>query len=198
MYTTSLLFSSLFALMATAKPINTNLIERSSASSGSDTFNIEICNNCPSTKQFGIYQVSSSFQMNQMCDPVTIGQNQTQTISAPYKGIGMRLSGHAEWGTGGQWAHQALFEFGYSEYNGLAGTAYDLSLMEGTDSDVGLAVYPILSGDADSDDCPSKVCLPGNCDASQGWTNPDQVSDGSPADTVCYHGKMDFKVVFCP
>ena len=46
MYTTSFLLSSLFALTATAKPINTNLIERSSASSGSDTFNIEICNNC--------------------------------------------------------------------------------------------------------------------------------------------------------
>ena len=198
MYTISLLFSSLFALMAAAKPININLIERSSASSGSDTFNIEISNNCSSTKHFGIYQVTSSFQMNQMSDPVVIGQNQTQNISAPYKDIGMRLSGHAEWGTSGQWASQALFEFGYSEYNDLAGTAYDLSIMEGSDSDVGLAVYPILSDGVDSDDCPSKICLPGNCNSTQGWTNADQVSDGSPADTVCYHGKMNFKVVFCP
>lgn len=189
MYTAAWIISSLFALTATAKPIrHTHHIR------DSDTFNIEICNNCPATKQFGIYQVSGSFQMNQMCDPVSIDSNSTQTIQAPYKGIGMRLSGHADWGTGGQWAAQALFEFGYSEYNGLEGTAYDLSLMEGTDSDIGLAVYP----STDSEDCPSKVCHPGDCDASQGWTSPDQVSSGSPADTVCYHGKTNFKVVFCP
>jgi hypothetical protein len=198
MYSSSLLLSALFALTATAKPINTNLIERSSASSSPDTFNIEICNNCPADKHFGIYEITGSFQMLQTCDPVTVGQGESKTISAPYKGIGMRLSGHAEWGTGGQWAPQALFEFGYSEYNGLEGTAYDLSLMQGSESDVGLAVYPILSDDASSSDCPNKICYPGNCDPSQGWTNPDQVSDGSPADTVCYHGKMDFKVVFCP
>ena len=30
------------------------------------------------------------------------------------------------------------------------------------------------------------------------WTNPDQTGDGSPADTVCYKGKTDFRVEFCP
>jgi len=201
MYTASLLISSLFALTATAKPLQHHHamkhLKRDSFSG--ETFNIEICNNCPSDKHFGIYEITSAFQMLQTCDPVTIASGDSQTITAPYKALGQRLSGHAEWGTGGQWAPQALFEFGYSAYNGLEGTAYDLSLMQGCESDVGLAVYPILSGDANSSDCPDKICSdPGNCDPSQAWTNPDQVSDGSPADTVCYHGKMDFKVVFCP
>lgn len=181
MYTASWLISSMFALMATAAPVKRD-----------DTFNIEITNNCPSSKDFGIYQVTSDYQPVKTCDPVTIGQNETQTIAAPYKEIGLRLTGHAEWGLAGVWKTQALFEFGYSEYNGLHGTAYDISIMEGGGEDVGLAVYPSKS------QCASKKCTPDNCDLSQGWTNPDQIKDGSPADTICYDGKMDFKVVFCP
>lgn len=197
MYTSGWILTSLFALTATAIPHGHGL--RHAHKRDADTFNIEITNNCPSTKQFGIYSITSGFEMLQQCEPVSIDSNSTQTIAAPYKGLGMRLSGHAEWGVGGQWAPQALFEFGYSEYNGMEGTAYDLSMMEGCESDVGLAAYPQLSSEADSEDCPSKICTdPSKCDPSQAWTNPAQNLAGSPADTVCYHGKMDFKVVFCP
>jgi hypothetical protein len=173
MYTSSVFLTSLFALMATATPIDNTLIQRGSES----TFNINVWNNCPFTKQFA--------------------PKQTHTIVAPYNDIGMRLSGHAEWGTDRQWEHQALFEFGYSQYNGQDGTAYNLSLMTGTDLDIGLGAYPISNGNG-SDQCPSKTCFPWDCPLAQGWTNPDQTKDGSPADTVCYKGKTDFKVVFCP
>ncbi|KAM0724026.1 hypothetical protein Q7P37_001017 [Cladosporium fusiforme] len=192
MYTAGWLLSSLFALTATAIPIdNSNSLSRRS----DDTFNIEIQNNCPSTKHFALYKVTSIFEMlSGSDDSVTLSTNETQTITAPYKDIGLRLSGHAEWGAAGQWKAQALAEFGYSNWSGQDGTAYDVSLMDGCEKDIGLAIYP----QTDSDDCPKKSCYPGSCDASQGWTNPDQVDDGSPADTVCYHGKTDFKVVFCP
>jgi len=193
MYTAGWLLSSLFALTATASPIN-RFVERSS---GSDTFNIEICNQCSSEKHFGMYQITGDFQMLEKMSPVSIPGNGTQTVSADFKAIGMRISGHAEWGTAGQWKNQALFEFGYSQYAGQDGTAYNLSLMEGSEEDVGLAVYPTVDGEP-NDECPSKVCSPGDCALSQGWTNPDQTADGSPADTVCYKGKADFKVVFCP
>jgi hypothetical protein len=132
-----------------------------------------------------------------MSTPVNISPKQMHTIVAPYNYIGMRLSGHAEWGTDRQWEHQALFEFGYSQYNGQDGTAYNLSLMTGTDLDIGLGAYPISNGNG-SDQCPSKTCFPWDCPLAQGWTNPDQTKDGSPADTVCYKGKTDFEVVFCP
>jgi hypothetical protein len=181
MYTASLLISSLFALMATAAPVKRD-----------DTFNIEIVNNCPSSKQFGIYAVTSSYQPLQVCDPITVGEGESQTIAAPYKGIGMRLSGHAEWGLPGVWKAQSLFEFGYSAYSGLEGTAYDISIMGGVATDVGMAVYPSKT------QCPSKKCTLDSCELSQAWTDPSQEANGSPADTVCYQGKMDFKVVFCP
>jgi hypothetical protein len=68
-------------------------------------------------------------------------------------------------------------------------------MIEGCESDVGLAAFPQLS----NDDCPNKICAqPADCDPSQAWTKPDQSASGSSADTVCYHGKIDFKVVFCP
>jgi len=135
--------------------------------------------------------------MVQHSTPTNISPKQKLTIAAPYKDIGMRLSGHAEWGTAGQWKTQALFEFGYSEYAGMEGTAYNISLMEGSDSDIGLGAYPIPNGKG-SKQCPSKTCFPWDCPLSQGWTKPEQVQVGSPADTVCYHGNTDFKVVFCP
>ena len=104
----------------------------------------------------------------------------------------MRLSGHAERGVAGQWNPQALFEFGYSTYGGKKGTAYDLSVMQGSDGNIGIGVYPF------NKKCESKTCFPWACDPSQGWTSPGQTDLGSPADTVCYHGKSGFKVVFCP
>jgi hypothetical protein len=194
MYTSSVFLNSLFALMATATPIDNTLIQRGSES----TFNINVWNNCPFTKQFALYQiVYPEYTMVERSTPVNIAPKQMHTIVAPYNDIGMRLSGHAEWGTDRQWEHQALFEFGYSQYNGQDGTAYNLSLMTGTDLDIGLGAYPISNGNG-SDQCPSKTCFPRDCPLAQGWTNPDQTKDGSPADTVCYKGKTDFKVVFCP
>lgn len=129
--------------------------------------------------------------------PTNVKPKQMHTIHAPYRDLGIRLSGHAEWGTARQWEVQALFEFGYGQYGGKEGTAYNLSVMEGSDKDVGVGVYPIPNGKG-SGKCQSKTCFPWNCPLSQGWTNPDQIKDGSPADTVCYEGKTDFKVVFCP
>jgi hypothetical protein len=200
MYTSHWLLSSLLALTATASPLTNHNkhkhISRSSSSS-SDTFQIEICNQCSSTKHFGMYQITSAFQMLERMTPITIDGNGTQTISAPFKDTGMRISAHADKGIAAQWEHQALFEFGYSTYGGQDGTAYDVSIMEGSEDDVGVAVYPTVDGEA-CEECPSKVCSPGNCAASQGWTQPDQETNGSPADTVCYKGKAAFKVVFCP
>lgn len=193
MYTTSLFLASLFALMAAATPIDNTLVERGSGS----TFNINVWNNCPFTKQFGLYQITGNFQMLERSKPTNIAPKQKHTFVAPYKDLGMRLSGHAEWGTAGQWKTQALFEFGYSQYAGQDGTAYNLSVIDGSDKDIGVSVYPIPNGNG-SKQCPSKICFPWDCPLNQGWTNPDQTKDGSPADTVCYHGKTDFKVVFCP
>lgn len=192
MYIKSWFLTSLLALTAAATPINNTLVERDSG-----TFNINVWNNCPFTKQVALYQVTKEFQMVQRSTPTNILPTQKLTIAAQYKDIGMRLSGHAEWGTAGQWKTQALFEFGYSEYAGMEGTAYNLSLMEGSDSDIGLGAYPIPNGKG-SKQCPSKTCFPWDCPLSQGWTKPEQVQVGSPADTVCYHGNTDFKVVFCP
>jgi hypothetical protein len=53
MYTTSVFLTSLFALMAAATPIDNTLVQRSSES----TFNINVWNNCPFTKQFALYQI---------------------------------------------------------------------------------------------------------------------------------------------
>lgn len=158
------------------------------SSSSADDFDIIVTNNCGSTLSFGVFQVSSTFSMNTITQPVEIASGDNGTISAPYSGIGMRLSGTADQGAAAQWGAQALFEFGYSAFNGIDGTAYDLSVMGG---DVGLAVYPANT------QCPSKLCASTSCAPDQGWTNPNQVDDGSPADTVCYHGKTNFNVVWC-
>ena len=159
-----------------------------------NTFRINVLNKCRWTKQVALYQITPDFKMVQKSRPRNIRKGQTITIQAPYKALGMRLSGHAEWGTAGQWRPQALFEFGHSVYKGKEGTAYNLSVMEGSDGDVGIGAYPI-GRDAR---CPAKTCFPWDCPASQGWRRPEQVKDGSPADTVCYLGKTAFKVVFCP
>lgn len=127
--------------------------------------------------------------MDQVTTPLTIASGSKGSIAAPYQGIGMRLSASAGEGTAAQWDAQALFEFGYSTYNGIAGTAYDLSVMGGT---TGLAVYPA------NKQCPSKVCTASDSSPDQCWTNADQVDAGSPADTVCYYGKSNFRVVWCP
>ncbi|KAF2717574.1 hypothetical protein K431DRAFT_209877, partial [Polychaeton citri CBS 116435] len=155
-------------------------------------FNLTVENNCDVAKTFGLYQIAQpSFQMIQKSDPVVIEPKGTSVISAPFTELGMRLSATADQGTAAQWLSQPLFEFGYSEYNGLTGTAYDLSVMEGSDA-TGLAAYP------DCETCESKICFAEGCSKAQAWTHENQVADGSPADTVCYEGLKNFKVVWCP
>ncbi|KAK4544765.1 hypothetical protein LTR36_004014 [Oleoguttula mirabilis] len=196
MYTTGLALTTLLALAARATPIdltNTTLKTRAAA----ETFQLRVWNNCHFVKEVALYQITPAFNMVQKSNPTNIQPGKELIIHAPFKATGMRLSGHAEWGTAGQWKAQALFEFGYSTYAGTEGTAYDLSVMQGSDGNIGIGGYPIPNGKG-SKYCPSKTCFPWKCDWAQGWTNPDQVNDGSPADTVCYKGKTDFKVVFCP
>lgn len=193
MIPTGWFLTSLLALTATATPINTTLTPRNSE----NTFNIKLKNNCPFTKQFALYQITANFQMLERSKPLNLAPKKSTNLSAPFKDLGMRLSGHAEWGVAGQWKAQALFEFGYSQYAGQEGTAYDLSVMEGSDGDIGVGVWPVPNGKG-SGKCPGKICFPWDCKPDQGWTSPGQVDQGSPADTVCYEGKTDFEVVFCP
>jgi hypothetical protein len=97
-------------------------------------------------------------------------------------------------GTAWQWNQHALFECGYSSYNGQEGTGYDLSVTQGgtENENIGISAWPT------NGQCEGKICFPWDCAPSQGWTNPNQWELGSPTDTVCYHGKTAFTVVFCP
>lgn len=199
MHFASLLLAATLALTATAGPITTTPTASLEARTPGrdrrpDTFRLHVVNQCKWTKQVALYQITSDFRMLPKSRPRNIAPGKASTIHAPFHARGMRLSGHAEWGTAAQWRPQALFEFGFSAYAGRVGTAYNLSVMEGSDGDVGIGAYPI-GRDAS---CPAKTCFPWDCPPSQGWRNPDQVNIGSPADTVCYKGKTDFKVVFCP
>ncbi|KAK3055936.1 hypothetical protein LTR09_003170 [Extremus antarcticus] len=194
--TAAAITAGVLALTATAMPLNTT--ESSSiASRDGDTFRIHVWNNCPWTKQFAIYGVDSSFNMIQYTDPVNIKTGHKKIINAPYYGVGLRLSGHAEWGTDGQWVNQALFEFGYSKYLEVEGTSYDVSIMmtpaPGSEPDIGLGAYPIDNGRG-SASCRSFTCFPWYCPPDQGWTNPDQINIGSPADTVCYEEGVPLKM----
>lgn len=187
------LLSLTSAFPTTLNPNTTSLLPRTNA----ETFKINVVNQCPFSKSFAIYQITSSFTLLQTSKTASLPENGTHTFTTPFTSTGMRLAGHAEWPLGSQWQPQALFEFGYAVVEGQKGTAYDLSVMQGSDKDIGIGVYPIANGKG-SGKCESKTCFPWDCPASQGWTSPGQVSDGSPADTGCYEGKTDFKVVFCP
>ncbi|KAH9826356.1 Osmotin/thaumatin-like superfamily [Teratosphaeria destructans] len=154
----------------------------------SETFIINVWNHCPESKHIALYQITSSFTVNQLSEPTEVDSGCDLNITAPFTEAGMRVSAHAEWGTAGQWLPQALAEFGYSTFSDTHGTAYDNSVMGG--SDFGVGIYPA------NEECESKTCQLDNCPLDQGWTNEDQTSNGSPADTVCYHGVTDFKVVF--
>lgn len=182
------LMGALLTIPATASPNPSN----STLAARDNTFTLYTRNQCPWTKQIALYQITSDFQMIQRSNPVNIAQWETVPISANFYDIGMRLSGHAEKGTAWQWFSQALFEFGYSNYKGQDGTAYDVSVMQGSDENVGIGAWP------ENGACEGKICFPWDCAPSEGWTNPDQENEGSPADTVCYHGKTDFTVIFCP
>lgn len=185
------------ALTATATPVNKTV---KSTVYGSDVetrdshdhFKIHIWNNCPFEKEFAIFRSNDDYTESQYSPGITLQQGQDHIFHPRFHETSMRLSGHAEWGASGQYAAQALFEFGYSTYAGQEGTAYDVSIMPGSDGDIGVGVWPKNGA------CESKICWPWDCAPSQGWSNPDQYEIGSPADTVCYQGKTDFKVVFCP
>ena len=195
---TGLALTTFLALTATATPLAPNTINTTlSTRNEPETFLLEVWNNCHFVKEVALYQLTPAFKMLQKSNPTNIHPGQHLTIHAPFKEIGMRLSGHAEWGTDRQWRAQALFEFGHSTHADVDGTAYDLSVMEGSDGDIGIGAYPSANGKG-SQYCESKTCFPWDCPHDQGWTNPDQVNLKSPADTVCYHGKTDFKIVFCP
>lgn len=155
MYTTGLALATILALTASATPIITNgTIDARAA----DTFELRVWNNCKFTKEVALYQITSSFQMLQKSRPTNIASGHELVINAPFKATGMRLSGHAERGASGQWGAQALFEFGYSTYAGTEGTAYDLSVMPGSDHDIGIGAYPIPNGRG-SKECESKACV---------------------------------------
>ncbi len=155
------------------------------------TFELTVHNNCTNSKTFGLYQITPAFEMLQMSHPTTIEPGSSSCIQAPFTASGMRLSGTADQGCDGQWAAQTLFEFGYSTYLEMTGTAYDLSVMAGSAPE-GIAAYPGTTL------CESKVCDASGCSLAEAWTTPQQVGGGSPADTVCYQGVQDFHVVFCP
>ncbi|TKA67785.1 hypothetical protein B0A55_06868 [Friedmanniomyces simplex] len=143
--------SALLALAASttsATPLAYNSSSSATLASRDDpnTFALHVWNNCHFTKEVALYSVTSDFKMLQRSPPTNIAPGKSLTIAAPFRDSGMRLSGHAEWGTDGQWRPQALFEFGYSTYAGQEGTAYDLSLMSGSDPDIGMGVYPVPNG----------------------------------------------------
>ncbi|KAK5111873.1 hypothetical protein LTR62_004605 [Meristemomyces frigidus] len=154
------------------------------------TFELTVHNNCANDRTFGLFQITPAFEMIQMSEAEAIPAGHNATISAPFSALGMRLSATADKGIAAQWEAQTLFEFGYSAYNALTGTAYDLSVMAGSTD--GIAAYPATSA------CESKVCSSVGCALAEAWTDAAQVLGGSPADTVCYEGAQDFKVVWCP
>ncbi|KAK5174234.1 uncharacterized protein LTR77_001314 [Saxophila tyrrhenica] len=193
MQLTSVVLGASLALMAHAVPFHEHSHSHLHHARNADKFPIHITNNCGSDKEFALYQITGDFQMLQMSAGRKICNGETHTLHAPFTGLGLRLSGNADWPTGDQWNPQALAEFGYSSYDGMDGTAYNLSFMEGAAEDIGVSITP------DNKECGPKSCTsPSTCGLSQGWTNPDQTADGSPADTVCYHGKTGFSVVWCP
>ncbi|TKA83885.1 hypothetical protein B0A55_00106 [Friedmanniomyces simplex] len=155
------------------------------------TFDLTVHNNCSSSKTFGLYQVTPAFEMIEMSSPISIEPGSSSCIQAPFSEIGMRLSGTADQGCDGQWAAQTLFEFGYSAYEELTGTAYDLSVMQGSVPE-GIAAFP------GTELCESKVCSASGCSLAEAWTSAQQEGGGSPADTVCYQGVQSFDIVWCP
>ncbi|KAK0256784.1 hypothetical protein LTR91_000233 [Friedmanniomyces endolithicus] len=201
-HSTRTTLSALLALAASTTTLATPLSYNSTTTLASrddpNTFSLHVWNNCHFTKEVALYSVTSDFKMLQRSLPTNIAPGHSIAIAAPFRDSGMRLSGHAEWGTDGQWRPQALFEFGYSTYAGQEGTAYDLSLMEGSDKDIGMGAYPVPNGHG-SGTCESKTCFPWFCPGSQGWLDPAQNDVGASApDTVCYKGRSDFKIVYCP
>lgn len=154
---------------------------------GNETyFSIDVINNCAHTQAVGLFQINADYSTAVISPLTAIGADGGRnTFSAPFAATGLRLATKQE-----QFVSQNLVEFGYSTYAGQEGTAYDLSLFDGTF--IEMKVVP-------SDNrCETKICTSQSCPSNQAWTNPAQMNEGSPADTVCYHGKINFTVYYCP
>lgn len=189
---TQLTLALLMALGTLASPLSLSRRHIQLHERAGPEFIITVTNNCPDTIHAATYSISGGFTMSQESAVFTINHGDSADIHTAYNGIGMRLSGNADWPLGDQWKLQPLFEYGFSAFNGIEGTAYDISLMDYVKAGPvtgGLKVVPANSA------CETKVCTPSNCPKDQGWTSP---SDPSGADTVCYHGRGDFHVTFCP
>lgn len=130
-----------------------------------------------------------NFVISPLSNSVSVRPGGETTFNVPVTDIGVFVSAHGEYSN--QFQVQTRAEFGYAEWPGVKGIAYNLSLMTGALE--GLKIQPTRS------DCAVKSCPDvNNCPADQGWTNPNQAAIGSPADTGCYNGPTDFIVTFCP
>lgn len=187
-------------LAATASTGSGKSVTQNGLSSGAATFNIHVTNKCSSSRQFVGETISSTFQATKVTSPLSLNSGESGTFVMNYKEIGLRISAHAELDA---FTAQTLAEFGYSANGNMQGTFYNLSLMAG--SVEGLQITPINQAAGTS--CGAKTCSsPTNCPADQGWTDPNQTSAGSPADTGCIRSvtgdsnvkAADFNVVFCP
>lgn len=196
MYLNPTIFATLFLPIAMSLTLHSVREDTNAtlATTTTDSFTIFVTNYCPTEKHIGLYQITGfpTMALTSYSPSITIPPQHTAPILAPFHALGMHLSAHAEWPLDRQWEPQALFEFGYAELDGIEGTAYDVSVMEGSDKEMGISVEPRDKR------CQSKVCVPGRCKAGDGWTSVEEAHEGSPADTVCYQGNTDFEVVFCP
>ena len=166
------------------------------ATNHNQDINLFIHNMCKDTKTFAIYQVSQG-QMLLRSSKLPLAYDSNGTLRSSYKLEGVRLSSNGDWPLDMHWSSQSLFEYGYSTYAGLEGVAYDLSMIGDSQELVGIAVQPLENGRG-SGECPAKICIPGECDPTRGWTHETQEAAGSPADTACFKGSTDFKVTYCP
>ena len=118
------------------------------------TFNVHVYNNCAWVKTVSLLQDDGN-AMVQLSASTSLEQKDGVAIPVGFYATGLRISGLADLGTAGEWAAQALFEFSYShdaQYN-TWGTSYDLSIMPGSDSGVGIGAWPY------DPTCESKVCV---------------------------------------
>ncbi|WPH03452.1 Hypothetical protein R9X50_00633200 [Acrodontium crateriforme] len=150
-----------------------------------ETFNIKVINSCAHDQPIGVFRINPDFSTSTLTPMTTIASGQSHNLTVPYKEIGLRIATNEN-----QFTAQPLFEFGYSGWGDVEGTAYDLSMMSGLIT--GMKATPA------NPLCEAKQCDSLICKLASAWTNADQTADGSPADTVCYHGKTDFTVEYCP
>jgi len=180
-----LVVSSLLALTAMASPHHHahRMLHRRDASN----FTISVVNNCSHTIHAATYSMSDAFIISQESATHVIEPDCSANVTTNYYGTGMRLSPNANLSLAEQYLPQAMFEYGYSAAMGVAGTAYDISMMGLVGP--GMEVVPA------NPQCEKKCCTTTSCSIEQGWTSATQAWG---ADTTCYYGQTDFTVTFCP